>query len=66
MWPNIFDDVVVIGEKEGGLYKLKGHPRQALVHEAIKPNEVWHKRLAHIYYKELLIIRKVATGLLEL
>ena len=60
MWPNTFDGVVVIGEKEGGLYKLKGHPRQALVHEAIEPSELWHRRLAHIDYKELLIIIKVA------
>ena len=30
MWPkgNTFDDAVVIGEQEGGLYKLKGHPKQ--------------------------------------
>ena len=28
MWPKekTIDDVVVIGEQEGGLYKLKGHP----------------------------------------
>ena len=28
MWPkgNTIDDAVVIGEQEGGLYKLKGHP----------------------------------------
>ena len=34
MWPKgkTIDDVVVIGEQEGGLYKLKGHPEQALVH----------------------------------
>ena len=25
------DDAVVIGEKEGGLYKLKGQPEEALV-----------------------------------
>ena len=27
MWPkgNTLDDAVVIGEQEGGLYKLKGH-----------------------------------------
>ena len=28
------DDAVVIWEQEGGLYKLKGHPEQALFHEA--------------------------------
>ena len=63
MWPNTFDDVVVIGEKEGGLYKLKGHPQQALVHEAIEPSELWHMRLARIDCKELLIVIKVVTHL---
>ena len=30
MWPkgNTFDDAIVIGEQEGGLYKLKGQPEQ--------------------------------------
>ena len=32
------DDVVVVGEKEGGLYKLKGKTKQALVHDSIEPN----------------------------
>ena len=33
MWPKgkTIDDVVVIGEKEGGLYKFKSHSEQALV-----------------------------------
>ena len=32
MWPKekTIDDAVVIGEQEGGLYKLKGHPRTSL------------------------------------
>ena len=31
MWPNgkSIDDTFVIGEQEGGLYKLKGQPKQA-------------------------------------
>ena len=32
---NTIDDAVVIGEQEGGLYKLKGYPKQALVHETL-------------------------------
>ena len=37
MWPKgkYFDDAVVIGEQEGGLYKLKGQPEQALVHDSV-------------------------------
>ena len=35
IWPKgkYFDDVIVIGEQEGGLYKLKGQPKQALIHD---------------------------------
>ena len=38
MWPKgrTIDDAVVIGEKEGGLYKLKGHPEQALIHDIVR------------------------------
>ena len=33
MWPkgNSIEDVVVIGEEEGGMYKLKGHSETTLV-----------------------------------
>ena len=30
------DDAIVIGEQEGGLYKLKSHPEQALVHDTVE------------------------------
>ena len=35
MWSKgkTIEDVVVIGEEEGGLYKLKGHPLTYLVHD---------------------------------
>ena len=61
MWPRgkIIDDVVVIGEQEGGLYKLKGHPKQALIHDTVKPNEPWHRRLAHVHYRALPMASKV-------
>ena len=50
MWPKgkTINDAVVIREQEGGLYKLKGHPEQALVHEIVEPNEIWHRRIAHV------------------
>ena len=42
MWPKgkTIDDAVVIGEEEGGLYRLKGQLEQALVHESIERNEL--------------------------
>ena len=58
-------DVVVIGEQEGGLYKLKGHPEQALIHDIVEPNEIWNRRLAHVHYKAPRIASKVVEGLPE-
>ena len=52
------DDAVVIGEQEGGLYKLKGHPEQALIHDTVNPNEPWHRRLAHVHYRVLPMASK--------
>ena len=65
MWPKgkTFDDVVVIGEQEGGLYKLKGHLEQALVHDTIEPNELWHRRFAHVHYRALPLASKAIEGL---
>ena len=44
MWPKgkRIDDAIVIGEEYSGLYKLKGHPEQVLVHDSIEPSEIWH------------------------
>ena len=42
MWPkgkNI-EDAVIIGEEEGGLYKLKGHSETTLVHETTSSSEL--------------------------
>ena len=33
----IIEDAVVIGEEEGGLYKLKGHLETTLFHEITSP-----------------------------
>ena len=54
----IIDDAVVIGEQEGGLYKLKGHPKQALIHDTVESNEIWH-------YRALPIASKAVEGLPE-
>ena len=45
---------------------MKGHPRQALVHEIVEPNELWHRRLAHVHYKALPLASKTIEGLLEI
>ena len=67
MWPKgkTFDDAIVIGEQEGGLYKLKGQPDQALVHDTVEPNELWHRRIAHVHYRALPLASKSVEGLPE-
>ena len=68
MWPKgkSFDDAVVIREQEGGLYKLKGQLEQDLVHDSVEPNEIWHRRIAHVHYGALPLARKAIEGLLEM
>ena len=68
MWPKgkNFNDAVVIGEQEGGLYKLKGQPKQDLGHDSVEPNEIWHRRIAHVHYRELPLSIKAIEGLPEI
>ena len=68
MWTKrkTIDAVVVIGKQVGGLYKLKGQPEQALVHDLVEPNELWHRRLAHVNYRALPLASKDIEGLPEI
>ena len=65
MWPRgkNFDDAVVIGVQEGGLYKLKGRSDSTLIHDTVNPSELWHRRFAHLHYKALPSVSKMAMGL---
>ena len=65
MWPRgkTIDDATIIGEQEGGLYKLKGQPEQALVDESMELSDLWHRRLAHVHYKAIPIASTAITGL---
>ena len=56
----------MIGQQEGGLYKLKGNPEKSLVHDTVEPSELWHRRLAHVYYRALPIASKAVEGFLEI
>ena len=60
------DDVVEIGVEEGWIYKLKGHADSTLETSMINPCELWHKRISHIHYKFLPVVRKVVTNLPEI
>ena len=45
---------------------MKGHQEQALVHDSVEPNELWHRRLVHVHYKALPLASKAVKGLLEM
>ena len=60
---NTIDDAIMIGVEEGGLYKLKGHSDLELVNNTMNISELWHQILAHLNYKELLIVSKMDTGI---
>jgi hypothetical protein len=64
MWPRgkNFDDVLVVGVQEGGLYKLKGRLNSTLIHDTANPSELWHRIFSHLHYKDLMSVRKMVTG----
>ena len=42
---------------------MKGQLEQALVHDSVEPNELWHRSLAHVQYRALPLASKVVEGL---
>jgi hypothetical protein len=54
---------IVIGTKEGGMYKLKGQSDAALIHSIESLCEIWHRILSHINYKALPYVSKAVTSL---
>ena len=44
---------------------MKGYLEQALIHDTVEPNELWHRRLAHVNCKALPIASKAVEGLPE-
>jgi transposase InsO family protein len=60
------EDARVIGSHEGHLYRLLEQNEEALVHDEVNPNELWHRRYAHINYQALPFLRKMVEGIPEL
>ena len=45
---------------------MKGQLEQALVHDLVEPNELWHRRPAHVNYRALPLGSKAIEGLPEI
>jgi hypothetical protein len=56
----------VIGNRESNLYRLLEQNEEALVHDEVNPNELWHRRYAHINYQALPFLKRMVEGIPEL
>jgi hypothetical protein len=56
----------VIGTREGRVYMLLERNDEALVHDEVNPNELCHRRYAHINYQALSFLKMMVVGILEL
>jgi hypothetical protein len=67
-WPkdSIIKNVRVIGTREGRLYILLERNVEALVHDEVNPNEIWHRRYAHVNYQALPFLKNMVEGIPEL
>jgi hypothetical protein len=57
--------VLARGIQEGGLYRLLVDLVRALVHDSDNLCKLWHKRLGHLHYKALPILKDMVQGLLD-
>jgi hypothetical protein len=56
----------VIGNREGNLYRLLEQNEESLVHNEVNPNDLWHRRYAHINYQALPFLKRMVEGIPEL
>jgi hypothetical protein len=56
----------VIGSCEGNMYRLLEQNEESLVHNEVNPNELWHRRYAHINYQYLPFLKRMVEGIPEL
>ena len=60
------ENASVIGSREGNLYRLLEQNEEALVHDEVNPNELWHRRYTHINYQALPFLKRMVEGIPEL
>jgi hypothetical protein len=65
LWPEDgeLSSAIMIGVREGGLYKVPGRPIHALVHSTVSPCEVWHRRFGHLHFRALPSLQKMVSGM---
>ena len=58
LWPkNInLNFTVVIGVREGGLYKVPKNFIKSMIHDIVSPCELWHRSIGHIHFKVIPVL----------
>jgi hypothetical protein len=59
----IIENARVIGSREGNMYRLLEQNEEALIHDKVNPNKIWHRRYAHINYQALPFLRRMFEGI---
>jgi hypothetical protein len=59
----IIENSRFIGSREGNMYRLLEQNEEALIHDKVNPNELWHRRYAHISYQALPFLRRIVDGI---
>jgi hypothetical protein len=62
----IRENARVIGTHKGRLYRLLERNDEALVHDEVNLNEIWHRRYSHINYQDLPFLENMVEGIPEL
>jgi hypothetical protein len=57
------DTSMSIGVRKGNLYSLQVKSVQALLHDSDSLCELWNKKMGHLHYRALLIMREIVTDL---
>jgi hypothetical protein len=60
------ENVRVIGTHEGRLYRLVECNYETLIHDQVNPNELLHRRYAHLNYQALPFLEKMVEGIPEI
>lgn len=67
-WPmrSSIRDAFTLGFRFEDIYKINGRPIHALIHGSNYQCELWHRRFAHLHYKDFPPVRKMVFGMLEI
>ena len=65
LWPNIrnIDTAIVIGVREGGIYKVPRNIISSMTHHTINPCDLSHRSLGHLHFRPLSGLQRMVKGM---